>query len=1633
MDMIKSKFTHSVVSEKFTRLSAIVVIVIGVLVLIGWYSKMMFLTRFSINEVPMAPSTAYVFIFIAAGLWFYLRPQKIVINRNAAIASAVITIGLSLLIIVTNILKYYGNWEHSFVTIPDTQLSMQLGHMSLVTAILFFISGFALLFLLSNRKIVKTFSIILTLIIFIISFVLLLGYAFGAPFFYFDNFIPPAVLTVLSFLLVSLGLIAASDKNTFFIKAIWKTSTSAKLLRIFLPTTLAIIVIEGLIVIRILPLLDIHPAIGISVVSLIVVAVVIVVISIISKSMGKTLDSTLENLTESKQQFRTLVENIPGSTYRCLLDESWTMLYISNEIQNLTGYPKSDFIGENPKRAFASLMHPDDIQPIWENTNKAINEKHPFINEYRVIDKSGSTHFVYARGQAVFNEEDNPIYLDGTIFDITEQKQADKDRKKNQILLQQAEEIANQGAWEWDIIQDEWTFSENWLRVHGCRLSGITREELMTLAYPEDAPKVEKAFQDALKGGSPYKIEHRIIRQNDGKVRYVRALGNLILNDSGQPYKMYGVAQDITEQKQAEQELKESEAQLRTITNNLPVLISQIDKDLKYTFVNQYYYNRSPFQSEIIGKNVIDVMGEETFNRALPHMKKALSGESVSFENRTTHTNNNELIIFETNYIPHFVDGKVESFFVLGMVITERKKAEEVLKLSEQKFKNQVNFLDTIINQSPIAMWISDSTGTLIRSNQALRTILNVTDEQIIGKFNVLSDKNMKDQGFSTLVKAVYEDFQPARFVMYWIGEKVGGDYDYTNIKPLWVDIAMFPIVGENGELIHVVCQYLDITERKLAEEKEKTLHSNIDLLSKTAMNFVEFPQDGNIYDFVGEHIREFVGENAYIVINSVDRETGFSTIESVLGAGKLSKMITNKLGGNPVGMKFDVKDSNVHYQDGKLHVFQEGLYGLLLKTVPKGICKSIEKLANINKIYVIDLAKKEQFFGSIIILLKEKTAELKNKRLIETFIKQASIAILKRQAEEDLRINEDKLNLIFNSSPVGICTVDSLGNFITTNPAYEQMVGYSKEECRSLSFFDVTHPNDRPKNKKLFQDMFSLETKDFSIEKRYIRKDGEEIKVSVHAIGIRDAEGNIRFGTAFVDDITERKRAEEALKVSEENIKNTFNLSPSIISKANIDTGYFVEANQAVTRILGYSVEEFTSTPIVEMIHPSDIHRSTDEIEAQLKGKEVTFFENRYLCKDGSYKWMAWHGTKADNHGMVTAIGSDITKRKQAEQKILEALEMASNAEVIAKMGNWSWNPNTNEVLWSDNMCRLYGIEPSEFDPTFDYANRYTHPDDLDYVSKIIERLLTEKKPQPSAEYRILTPDNKTVWVEGTTKLLFDEKGEISEIVGTTQDITERKQIQEMIMAKNKEMENYLYIASHDLRTPLVNIQGFSQRLKKQADSIKTLFVDKTLEPETLHQLGIITDEDIPKTLSFVLSNIEKMDTLINGLLQLSRTGRVEMNIQKIDMNELFANIIQSLDFQIKEAKCEIKINPLPECYGDAALLDQLFANIISNALKYSDSERTLEITVGAKKTYNRVVYTIKDNGIGIEQKHLDKIWDIFYRIDPRSDKTGDGIGLSLVKRIAEKHNGKVWAESEVNIGSVFHIEIQNRTFTES
>jgi len=267
-----------------------------------------------------------------------------------------------------------------------------------------------------------------------------------------------------------------------------------------------------------------------------------------------------------------------------------------------------------------------------------------------------------------------------------------------------------------------------------------------------------------------------------------------------------------------------------------------------------------------------------------------------------------------------------------------------------------------------------------------------------------------------------------------------------------------------------------------------------------------------------------------------------------------------------------------------------------------------------------------------------------------------------RKLAEEALRESEEKLNIIINTSPIGICTVDSLGNFLTTNLAYERMVGYSKEECRNLSFYDFTHPNDRPKNKKLFQSMFSLDSIGFSMKKRYVRKDGLEIDVDVHAIGITNSDGNVKFGTAFVDDITERKRAVEALKESEEQLRNIFENSTNIFYSHDADLNVTYVSPQ-VKEILGYSQEEaMTNWAKLFSGNPMNEIRFENTLNALIKGIRQPVYKLELVRKDGRKIIVEVRESPLIKDGKtLSVIGSftDITDRVTLESRLRQAQKM--------------------------------------------------------------------------------------------------------------------------------------------------------------------------------------------------------------------------------------------------------------------------------------------------------------------------------------------------------------------------------------
>jgi PAS domain S-box len=290
---------------------------------------------------------------------------------------------------------------------------------------------------------------------------------------------------------------------------------------------------------------------------------------------------------------------------------------------------------------------------------------------------------------------------------------------------------------------------------------------------------------------------------------------------------------------------------------------------------------------------------------------------------------------------------------------------------------------------------------------------------------------------------------------------------------------------------------------------------------------------------------------------------------------------------------------------------------------------------------------------------------------------------------------------------------------------------------------------------------------------------------------------------------------------------------------------------------------------------------------------------------------------------------------------------------------------------------------------------------------------------------------DGTYYWVDTTIFPFLNAAGKPVQYVAIRTDITQRKadeaeleRFASDLAEKNKELEAIVYTVSHDLRSPLVNVQGFGKQLQRACDKIKAAVAaapDGKVAAEALKQP---VEEAIPQALRFINAGVSKMEMLLAGLLRYSRLGRVTLTIGPIDMNALVAAALAATKFQLDEAKAEVRVETLPGCLGDQAQVSQVLANLIDNAVKYRDPSRALKIEVRGRSEKGRSVYAVADNGIGIPEAHQPKIFEIFHRLDPEATQ-GEGLGLTIAQRVLERQRGRIWVESKEGVGSTFYVSL--------
>ncbi len=383
--------------------------------------------------------------------------------------------------------------------------------------------------------------------------------------------------------------------------------------------------------------------------------------------------------------------------------------------------------------------------------------------------------------------------------------------------------------------------------------------------------------------------------------------------------------------------------------------------------------------------------------------------------------------------------------------------------------------------------------------------------------------------------------------------------------------------------------------------------------------------------------------------------------------------------------------------------------------------------------------------------------------------------------------------------------------------------------------------------------------------------------------------------------------------------------------------------------------------------------------------------------------------------------IQSDVKKLKRANAKLEVFKESTNKSEIIAKHGNWIWHIEDDYFEYSDNMFRLLGEEPQSFESTIENFMQFVHPDDLEKLSAQVEQMMVDED-LPFINYRIIRKSGEMRYfkargqkVSGTD---FKKK-----LIGTTHDITDEVEnllkLEERnfeLERNNEELSAFNHVASHDLQEPLRKIQTFLSRLE-----------DK--EKNNLSDSG-------KQYVERIVSAATRMRLLIDDLLQFSRTNKSDQIFEASNLNHLLEEAKLDISEKIEAKKAIINAEVLPEGCVIPFQIQQLFTNILGNALKYAKEDVAPIIDVSYAKIkakddtrldsqkadyYHRVVF--KDNGIGFEQEYAEKIFELFNRLHNRESYSGTGIGLAICKKIVENHKGYIFASGMPNEGAVFSI----------
>jgi len=1365
------------------------------------------------------------------------------------------------------------------------------------------------------------------------------------------------------------------------------------------------------------------------------------------QAQSEKLYEAYDLLRESEKRFRTLAENSPDVIAR--FDRQNRHIYANPAAAEPYGHSQEEIIGKTHTELG---MDPEKVK-FWEGHHENVfTTGKPKTMEFRYISPQGKEYY--------FNTRIVPEFVDGEVIsvlaisrDITDIKEAEaklretldnleelvekrteelekayKSLKESEKGLAEAQKMAHLGNWDWNIVTNGLYWSDEIYRIFGRNPQEFdaTYDAFLSYVHPDDRDYVDNAVIEAL-NGKHYSIDHRIILAN-GEERIVHEQGEVTFDENNAPVRMRGTVQDITERKRMEAAL-ESVARLPQENPDPVIRLSQ------GRIIN--YANPA---AQVLLTNWDSAISQEA-PAAITELAVAALGDGVRRKFECNYADNTYLI----NFAPLPQAGYVNLY---ARDITERKKAEEALRLSNIYNRSLIEAsLDPLVTIGP--------DGKITDVNEATELVTGYSRNELIGTdfTNYFTEPEKAKEGYQHV-------FREGLVLDYALEIQ----HRNGNVTPVLYNASIYK--DEFGEIIGVFAAARDITERRKAEEKIQILanavESSDDAILTISLDGIITSWNKGAEQIYGYSTEEILGKS--ISILELDNFKGEikQLVERIEQGEEIRHYETLRLKKDGTIINMSVTLSQIFDASGKLvalsaiarditerrkaeealrlsNIYNRSLIEASLDPLvtigPDGKITDVNKATELVTGYSRDelistdftnyftepeKAKEgyQQVFREGLVL--DYALEIRNRNGHMTPVLY-NASVYRNESDEvtgvfaaarditERKKAEEKIQTLANaveSSDDAIITKSLDGIITSWNKGAEKVYGYSAEEILGKNISILELDNFKGEIKQLIERIKQGE-RISHYETLRLKKDGTIINMSVTLSPVIDTSGKLVALSTIAKDITERKKAEEALRLL--NIYNRSLIEASVDPLVTIGPdGKITDVNNSTEIITGYSRDELIGTDFSDYF--TEPEKAKEGYQRVFQKGLVRDYPLEIRHKDGRTTPVLYNASVyRDESGEVIGVfaaARDITELKKAEKELKLASKynrslIEASLDPLVTIGPDGKITDVNkatELVTGYSRDELIGT---------DFTNYFTEPEKAKegYQQVFREGFVLDYALEIQNKNGHLTP------VLYNASVYRNESDEVIGVFAAARDITERKKAERMLELKleelarsNAELEQFAYVSSHDLQEPLRMIASYLQLLQRKYQGK--------------------LDEKADKYIYFAVDGASRMQVLINDLLEFSRVTTKAREFEPVDCEFTLNQVLSDLEVPIKENEATISYNPLPEIMADYIQLAQVFQNLISNAIKFRSRE-TPKIHISAEKEGDRWLFSVQDNGIGIDPKYSERIFEIFKRLHKKEEYPGTGIGLSICKKIVERHGGHIWVESELGKGSTFYFTL--------